>query len=238
MQQESLFVGMFDILGFSKLVMEQPFMEALRKLESLVRLARWSATVPVLGSHGVIIEEVPHVLFSDTLLCWSRDDRLDVDSFLSACAELHARAFEADILLRGAIAYGECSIRPSDHIYVGRPLVWCTALEKCQDWFGTALHRSCLQAPNAGPQIGRMDSVCGYAIPIKPGHVEDAASRLALADVSPLAIKWTDRTQNAVGKLEAMPASNEPSTQRKIAHTLQFARHVASLAPGSGRDDT
>lgn len=235
MQQENLFVGMFDILGFSKLVMEQPFMEALRKLESLVRLARWSATVPVLGPRGVVNEEVPYVLFSDTLLCWSRDDRRDVDSFLSACAELHARAFEADILLRGAIAYGECSIRPSDHIYVGRPIVWCTALEKCQDWFGTALHRSCLEAPNAGPQIGRMDSVCGYAIPIKPGHMEDEASRLAHA---PLAIKWTDRTQNAVGKLESMHASGEPSTQEKIAHTLQFARHVASLAPESGRDGT
>lgn len=54
MQQENLFVGMFDILGFSKLVMEQPFMEALRKLESLVRLARWSATVPVLGPAALL----------------------------------------------------------------------------------------------------------------------------------------------------------------------------------------
>jgi hypothetical protein len=165
------FVALFDILGFQELVknnqldkvanaysrVKEVFEDILSHVNALNKGFKMGITV---DTHS----------FSDTFLIYTSDT--SADSFLSllaACDSLFIGAIENELLLRGAITYGELII--SAGVEIGKPIVEAYESEKKQDWSGCWIMDQCRSKIDISNYL-KDGSIVEYQIPFKHGQVK------------------------------------------------------------------
>jgi hypothetical protein len=205
------YVAMIDILGFRDLVRKRPITDIATDVDQLFSSSGdhaigWSSLRPAGRECG--IARAGRAYFSDTILVWTAPVRFEdeghvaqVLAFSKTIADLVLHGFISGLPLRGAIAYGECLIDESKHLFVGQPIIDAHELEAQQEWIGVAIH------PSAEGGIAQvlgwwvpMICVCEYPVPMKQ-------TATAKPD---LAIDWTFGMQ-------------WPMTHRTMRHLYQRA---------------
>lgn len=87
-----------------------------------------------------------YIMLSDSLVFYSQsNDVLDFLSLVYITYQVLGMLFSSDILVRGSIAYGELCVQSDINFIVGDALLKAYKLERKQNWFGVAVHRSCLE---------------------------------------------------------------------------------------------
>jgi hypothetical protein len=124
--------------------------------------------------------------FSDTIVLWLRTidepPAQTVESMIYTCQLLIACGMWLDLPLRGAIAYGECSVSTDPIFYVGRPIIEAHEAEAAQEWAGAIL---CQSAVDAHGKFTNGTRVVEYPVPIK-----------RRGDVPYLAVNWPACSDN------------------------------------------
>jgi|SRR5208337_1966314 len=147
-------VAICDILGFTRLVQQNPLDQIVEKslgwlrksLHHSIHKLDFPSEVPSLKR----LQGHPHLglaWFSDTILIFTREDTDEcLRSLLSSVGWLlFETMFTTDVRLRCGISYGDSYIDPEESIYVGEPIIEAYQLEDAQAWAGGSLTNSAVQ---------------------------------------------------------------------------------------------
>lgn len=161
-------VGMFDILGFSEMIMKASldFYDKIvfRLLHSSLKQADFVSEISHLYLSRLrdkdTKENAPKIdvlVFSDTVLIYPRftenthgiyyEPIIQILMLARAARYIFNDMLERNILLRGSIAYGECLISRNPIAYLGEPIIEAYKVEKMQKW------ARILFAPSAGKYL-------------------------------------------------------------------------------------
>ena len=163
-------VAICDVLGFSNLVareslerIHQRYSELLGRLEPSPIFLIDSKT----GERKIVVNQI---VFSDTVLFWAPAGN-EMELLPTMLGQLMA-ASVGSLPLRIGLAFGECVIDRTKHIYIGQPIVDAYRTEQAQNWMGGAFHPSCWR------HKGFLEFLCKdferaavrYPVPIVPGR--------------------------------------------------------------------
>ena len=130
LQSRVAFVAYLDILGFTKLVQDQP--EVVGDV-----LEQFTAISSEQGS-----EALDYLLFSDLIILYTKDDsELSFQEILSKVADLQYKMLERQIPIRGCISHGHIKLLSGSrgHIIAGSPIIDAYQYEGRQQWVGVML---------------------------------------------------------------------------------------------------
>jgi hypothetical protein len=212
---QTVFVAMFDVLGFRTVVARTPLPLLRDTYRRLQREKQWAARIPVLGRSGVQDWVVPTTIFSDTILMWADDSYEALDTLLATCSILIGNTVMMGWPVRGGIAYGQCVLDRRRRMFVGQPIVDAHETQESQEWVGAALHHSCLSHQSLSTVMQKHDSVRSYAVPVKPG-----------APGLDWAIHWGDRIPDAQAAIAQLSQGVGPSVRTKYDNTQAFLSAV------------
>ncbi|MGB3606954.1 hypothetical protein [Psychroserpens sp.] len=135
------FVAFLDILGFKDLVMRKSHDEIyqiLNQISKSKKLIEEGADLKEVGDAEVYV-----VSFSDSIVIFSKNDNIDnFNYFLLATRWLFTGAFNKQIPLKGALAYGEVSLNKTEQIYFGQPIIDAYLMEEDVNYMGVVAHNS------------------------------------------------------------------------------------------------
>lgn len=235
--------AMFDVLGFSAWVENEPLGSILRQYRRLIEVAvlkpneqgSLTAFHTPEGQLLAVTRAPEYAYFSDTILLWCPLAPPLVADFIERCSDLMCEALAADIVLRGAITLGDAVLDNATNTYIGKPIVEAHNLERCQDWAGLALGNSAVWPPFLTQLHG--SSVIEYSPPMKPGSEHYA---------SPVVVdwprRWRDRKEpNLDARLDAL--NKKPRFSKYYDNAKKFAefsrskhdwfKHPESISPGA-----
>lgn len=185
-------VAVCDILGFSKLVEENPLNQLIDNSLSFFRKALNYAInhVPITSetSEPPSLEDlkkqnrVGFAWFSDTVLFYSitnedKDCRILIETIAWL---LFATMSSPNTRIRAGISYGDIFIDEKNEIYVGQPLIEAFKLEQDQDWSGGCLTDS---AKNHIPKDAIEEFnwyLIHYYVPLKSKRGKSPEKKLAV----------------------------------------------------------
>jgi hypothetical protein len=129
------FVAVIDVLGFRQMVARD---------DRLLAVRNYAATVVSLLNNTGNEESLQFVLFSDSLVINTGDERPEsFENLIVACSNLaYALAQDQSVAVRGAIAYGSFMRSPTVDqgvILAGAPIVEADHYQHQQDWVGIML---------------------------------------------------------------------------------------------------
>lgn len=247
-------VAFVDVLGMQKLLRTRSLLSVangiLRSFAS-----RSMASVPILSRDKSLISEVvqhtgmrpanivTHLFVSDTLLItclvdpWERTlKKAAVDAIWHLAlmvAQLMALNALDGIWLRGAIAYGDCLVRPTDPVLLlGEPLIEASVWEKRQEWSGGMLTPSAVLPFAAYPRalhaltLSTHSPLVKYEIPVKPGEPGLPSPSLAINWCAP-PFPFLD-PDKAVTKLKKQTRARADIAV-KIRNTIAFCEFMHTL---------
>ncbi|KKK89359.1 hypothetical protein LCGC14_2733910 [marine sediment metagenome] len=160
------FIGMLDILGFTRLVEERGIMEIHKVISELFRSVQRGTSIDFSATidgryyrHPAV--RLDYFIFSDTILIWkdyqeiSEDNREVIGNceifreFNMGIEAIIRNALRKNIPLRGGLAFGESiiTIDKSDNNnneIIGQSIVDAYLVGEAQNWIGVAFHSSCL----------------------------------------------------------------------------------------------
>lgn len=147
LDQHLYLVALFDVLGFSNLVVEkgsQVILETYQKLiETVIEREGYTAFGRVkLGSNYTIggsYTPIKYAYFSDTIILWTSSNDTHVSPFLARCADLICEALKIGMPLRGSICFGEAVMNKTTNTFIGGAIVEASNIEKNQKWIGATL---------------------------------------------------------------------------------------------------
>jgi hypothetical protein len=161
-------IALIDILGYKNMIMERSLEEIsdlmLKTLDSTVSDCNsiLNHKLEKYKRHSDYQGEVIHMewlQFSDTILLYLRCDedskfllhlsKYRLFSMTDYLPILFAHCLQNNILLRGAVAYGEVMINKYKNFFIGKPIVEAYELEKKQKWAGISLCESAEQFTKA-----------------------------------------------------------------------------------------
>lgn len=170
-KREAVYVALFDILGFSKLVegneldkIADTYSRAKEVFEDIV------GHINAMNKGFKMDVAVEYRSFSDTFLIYtSKTGERAFLSLLAACDGLFIGAVENKLLLRGAVTRGEIITRSG--VDIGRPIVDAYRNEQQQDWCGCWISDDCLSDFDVTAYFADKTLV-RYEIPLKSGEVK------------------------------------------------------------------
>lgn len=136
------FIGLFDLLGFKRLLGDRSLVDVILHLESLVQgiidMANWDFHELKEREHLAVQGPFASWLrFSDTILLYrAATDARAFGMWLTSCANLCAMAIGWGIPVRGALTRGELYVSPDKTTYLGQGLIDAYTLEQAQQWQG------------------------------------------------------------------------------------------------------
>lgn len=230
--EREVFVVLFDILGFKKMIET----DELAKVAETYRSAKAYFDDPLrsinrLQRHSGKKDRVKYRVFSDTFLIYTTKANENCFlSLLAACDFLFMSAVEHSLPIRGSITYGK--LISSDGVEIGQPIVDAHMNEQMQDWVGCWIAEECESKVDISKYITDK-SIVRYEVPLKDGEVK---TRLAYNWVK--AVVWkamfegmrNDLTQEQVRAAArfASSASSDWNIRRKIDNTNKFVEFVSS----------
>lgn len=219
--------ALFDVLGFSYRVGTESLGSILADYQQLIERAvlRPSAKGGLTAfqtPEGALltVTVAPHfAYFSDTILLWCPLTPPLVGGFVERCSDLMCEALAMGIPLRGAITLGDAVLDNESNIYIGKPIVEASNLERGQDWIGLTFGNTAMWSPFLAQIHGA--SVIEYQTPMKGGYEEYAA---------PIVVDWPRRCRDKystdpIRKLDEMRVSHAAN---KYDNAKRFASYSAS----------
>jgi hypothetical protein len=140
-------IGVFDVLGFSDLVMQlgsDGVMDNYQKLINLTLLDKNYKSFERIKSgdnqyiFGALNVPIKYSYFSDTIIFWTPGIKSSVSPFIAKCADLLCEALKLNMPLRGAISFGEAVMSKTNNTYVGQAFVEAAKIESSQKWIGVS----------------------------------------------------------------------------------------------------
>ncbi|MHB9020184.1 MAG: hypothetical protein ACYC3G_04960 [Minisyncoccota bacterium] len=216
------FVGLFDILGFSNIVINN-------QLESV-----WKAYNEIKTSASFIKNNLESLFknnivnvenFSDTFLIYTSDcnnkNKEDIDgyfnSLLGVCDALFHSANSNGIPIRGAITVGEVIV--NEGIHIGKPIVEAYEMEQSQDWIGCWISDDAIKFISQKLLERHMKGnlILKYKVPFKSGGIKDC-----------YVFNWVQlpfESDYDYGVLRVKPG-HDWSAERKHLNTRNYIKHV------------
>lgn len=184
---EQQVVCLLDVLGFESILKRLGLRSLQGKYESLIGYVKEQTggldIVPTPDGHvavGRLI--IGNAYFSDSLLFWTRANRMALPSFTGLVSEAICVGLEFELPLRGAIAVGEAVLERDTGMFLGQPLVEVARTERIQQWIGASF----------GPSFQKPEFNGGFylntVLPYK-SHYKDSDHELATG----IAVDWPRR---------------------------------------------
>lgn len=149
------FLCYFDVLGFTKLVESKTPSEVYAIYETILKKARVNRpyTVQQIDTDDRIkpgewtipvMARVPfkYAYYSDTILFWAPGHSYAISGFIAKCIDFFNVALKEGVFLRGVISYGDAILNKSKNIFIGRPIIEASNLEKELQWVGVTFGES------------------------------------------------------------------------------------------------
>lgn len=179
------FIGMLDILGFTRLVEERGIMEIHKVISELFRSVQRGTSIDFSATidgryyrHPAV--RLDYFIFSDTILIWkdyqeiSEDNREVIGNcdlfreFNMGIEAIVRNAIRKNIPLRGGLAFGESIIKidksNNNNEIIGQSIVDAYLVGEAQNWIGVAFHSSCLDfiQNECDPRVFKYDKLPFY----------------------------------------------------------------------------
>lgn len=222
--QKKRWVAYFDILGFTALIETRSWENVFTPYSKVVEVAR----------HVIARENrakiVTQVCFSDTILCYTRDDSFESFYSINDASKKLIDSYISDRMpVRGAMACEEFYVDENNGLHFGKALIESYKYTKNQDWIGFIL------TPSAVNQL----RCCKWDVPTSKGYVDHYAywdvphhnktkKESNLFDAKLLAYLIGDPTipggtNDCLRELEAMKNQAECShIEQKYERTIEF----------------
>jgi len=210
---------LLDVLGFESLF------KAIGLKELAGRYAKLTAYVKE-QTGGLDIAPTPdgHVAvgwlvigntyFSDTLLLWTRYDKISLPSFTQLTAETICYGLENELALRGTLSVGEMILNNDSGTYLGEPLIEAARTVPLQRWIGVSF----------GCSFTKPDFNKGFylnmVLPYK-SHYKDQASSLATGMVVDWPRRWRETRKIDIRPLVS-GMDTDPQFSEYYRETLAF----------------
>lgn len=223
------FVAVFDILGFSKLVISGELKRVFNTYVGIrAELSSMKKHINALLDTNAITSQ----LFSNTFLLYSNgvSDKA-FTALLAMCDALFMSTVKHGLSIRGSITVG--NLMTSGRAVVGKPIVEAHQHEGLQDWMGCLLTDKCI-AEISKKEFDKCLNNCTileYEIPLKSGEV---CKQHAFNWIK--SIEWALRFKNRgkpVTREQLLKATSfldkNPScwqARRKISNTKQFREYA------------
>jgi hypothetical protein len=150
------FVAFLDIVGFKNLIIRDlGFKDAIAKLRTISEYD--SKIEDEFHIEDLAIKDKPIriVRFSDTIFIFTRGaSKEDLCNLIHTSSQLMAISIKEEILLKGAIAYGEVLCNEEEQLYVGKPIIDAYELERDLNYLGLTLHHT------AEKKLDEFGSIC------------------------------------------------------------------------------
>jgi hypothetical protein len=149
--EEHYLVALFDVLGFSNLVVEKGSEAILHTYQELINIAIFDNSYTAFGrmrvGHsnyvmGGSYTPINYTFFSDTIMLWTTPCDTHVSPFLAKCADLICEALRIGMPLRGSICFGEAVMHKTTNTFIGKAIVEANDIEKNQRWIGATLGKA------------------------------------------------------------------------------------------------
>ena len=165
-------------------------------------------------------------MFSDSIiLVANTDTEISCLELLLYAWRLEQLFLAAGMPLRGAIEYGEIYSNPGNGIALGKALSEAYRTEAEQDWIGICINESVTERYTQifDETEGGQDWPAGvfreifkmYAVPLKDGTVKPSCT-----------INWRFNYVVEEGTRSLFSSDSDPSIQRKVRNTLEYARTI------------
>lgn len=227
-------VGVFDILGFKRMMLKSNLQRLAKEFTTLLQIAR------ILGEQQSIFEfggdrssgSPTIVQASDTFVVVSdASSHADVIQFIWNVSHLVYHAIEMGFPIRGAISYGEALVCREPVVFIGPAVVEAFEHERSQEWAGACLAPS-LESHFDEPGLleGLFPLVFPYLVPMKGGSIKRYA------------VNWTSDAfyymdpEHVATKFQDCPVSDpeHEDVQKKIRNTITFLRQCKKIKDSNG----
>lgn len=180
-------VCLLDVLGFESLLTKSGLAALHMRYQSLIDYVQKQTggidIVPTAeGQVAVGWLVLNHTYFSDTILFWTRYNRMALPSFTQLIADAICFGIETGLPLRGAISVGDLILDNDKGVFLGTPLVEAARAEREQRWIGASFGVSFQKPEYEGGFY--LNTVLPYK-----SHYKDAASPL----VTGITVDWPRR---------------------------------------------
>jgi len=177
------FVAYIDIMGFKNMVLRKSHKEIndmfdslLPTIETIKKSLKSPFVLRILKSPGKDdIVSTPSavfpVMFSDSIILISNDDTEISSLFIFAYILMILRvAMEKGIPVKGAIAFGEMTVKPDKSLYFGQPIIDAFELQNELKIYGVVLHDTCEKRLYELKNI-EGKGIVKYLVPMKSGRI-------------------------------------------------------------------
>ncbi len=140
---ENRFVCFLDIMGFKDMVMRNSHKHIY---ELLYKFSKQRETLDKarVFPEGYEIDSLKTVSFSDSIVIFTKTDSIKCFELLTLSVSwLFAKAMEAGIAMKGAVAHGETSFNESRQIFFGQTIIDAYLLEEDAAFYGILVHDTC-----------------------------------------------------------------------------------------------
>jgi len=219
-------VAFLDILGFRNKIESKELGELARKYEYILSvLPNMSARIAdnsMFPNHPVGERFCNFYVFSDSIILLANEESMDgVTKLLMSTWRISQAMLAAGFPLRGGIASGELYVNESARIFLGKALTRAFELEKQQDWIGISIDDSvCHHYPDLQPTDDKPPQILDIMFPFFNVPLKDKSTKKMRT------INWRFNLVVEEGTRSLFGQSSDPLIQKKIEHSLAYAKHI------------
>jgi hypothetical protein len=140
------YVAFFDIMGFKDFVYRNNHKDVKKRLEIFTKFKEQVANLRKRDGDSpnpIGFEKISAATFSDSLLIVTDSNSSnELVCLITLMSNIFRNAFESQIPLKGALAYGEFTADFEESIFFGRPLIDAYELAEDLEFYGTAIHHT------------------------------------------------------------------------------------------------
>jgi hypothetical protein len=230
LEQDSYFVALFDVLGFSALVAEKGSQALLSIYQDLIAKAVLNTNYTGFGrikvgpnQYGIggFYAPVSYTYFSDTIMLWTTRQFTHVSPFLTKCADLICEALKIGMPLRGSVCFGKAVMHKATNTFLGPAVVEASETEKNQKWIGATLGESFV--------LNYVKEALSESL-VVPLFCEHFKPEMKLT-FPYLTLDWVSRWRakgnpDVISTLEVMRAKAPEKNKAYYDNTIAFAKYV------------
>lgn len=212
-----------DILGFENQFKSRGLDEIFDVYEKLIGYVQEQTggidVVPVGGHVAVGWLVINQAYFSDSILFWTRYNKIAFNSFMSLLSDAVCYSIELGMPVRGSVTIGDAILDKDRGIYLGEPLIEAARVEVAQQWVGV----SC--GPSVATPPYNQELILNNLLPYK-SHGKPGREQLITGMVIDWPRKWRESRSNDLLK-EITALDTDPRFSIYYENTIRFVEFSA-----------